>query len=107
MTTDRTEIRNSADDDVPSEPTCPTSCTFNGHEMAHLLHHRAVIVISVDTEYLHEAIGTLQRFLSAHRINAPEDQMFFGPTMHVAIEEKAEEVLKVFEMAPEISESES
>jgi len=35
MTTDRIEIRNSADEDVPSEPTCPTSCTFSGHEMAH------------------------------------------------------------------------
>lgn len=37
MTTDHTEIRNSADDDVLSEPTCPNSCTFSGHEMAEKL----------------------------------------------------------------------
>jgi hypothetical protein len=37
MTTDHTEIRNSADDDVLFDPTCPPSCTFSGHEMAEKL----------------------------------------------------------------------
>ena len=37
MATDHTEIRNSADDDVLFDPTCPPSCTFSGHEMAEKL----------------------------------------------------------------------
>jgi len=58
---------------------------------------KAVIVIELDPEHLPEAIGDLQRFLSAHRLNAPEDQMLYGPTLHLAIEDVAEAVLKHFE----------
>ena len=59
----------------------------------------AVIVIEINPEHEHllDAIEGLQRFLSAHRLNAPEDQMLYGPTLHVAIEDSAEAVLKVFE----------
>ena len=58
---------------------------------------KAVIVIELDPDHLPEAIGDLQRFLSAHRLNAPEDQMLYGPTLHIAIEDVAEAVLKHFE----------
>jgi len=65
---------------------------------------KAVIVIETDSEHLHEAIEALQRFLSATRLNAPEDQELYGPTMHVAIEDVAQAVLKHFERAPAIEE---
>ena len=64
----------------------------------------AVIVIETDPEHLHEAIEALQRFLSATRLNAPEDQELYGPTMHVAIKDVAEAVLKHFESAPLVKE---
>ena len=57
---------------------------------------KAVIVVEVDPAHLPEAISGLQRFLSAHRLNAPEDQMLYGPTLHVAIKDVAEAVLKSF-----------
>ena len=65
---------------------------------------KAVIVIETDPEHLHEAIEALQRFLSAVRLNAPEDQELYGPTMHVAIEDVAQAVLKHFESAPLVEE---
>jgi len=107
---------------------------------------KAVIVIELDPDHLPEAIGDLQRFLSAHRLNesrrddindpcticshartrhdgrdescadctaevhhrqhrfaapaTPEEQMLYGPTLHVAIEDVAEAVLKHFEAHP-------
>ena len=61
---------------------------------------KAVIVIELDPEHLPEAIGDLQGFLSAHRLNAPEDQMLYGPTLHLAIEDVAEAVLKHFDGSP-------
>ena len=66
----------------------------------------AVIVIEVDPEHEHllDAIEGLQRFLSAHRLNASEDQMLYGPTLHVAIEDVAEAVLKHFDGSPVINE---
>jgi hypothetical protein len=60
----------------------------------------AVIVLEFDPERVHDAVGQLARF--ARELT---DQTLLGPTMHVAIEDKAEEVLTVFEKAPEISES--
>jgi hypothetical protein len=65
---------------------------------------KAVIVIEADLEHLHEAIEGLQRFLSAARLDAPEDQEVYGPTMHVAIEDVAQAVLKHFERAELISD---
>jgi len=111
---------------------------------------KAVIVIELDPDHLPEAIGDLQRFLSAHRLNesrrddindpcticshartrhdgrdescadctaevhhrqhrfaapaVPEEQELYGPTMHVAIEDVAEAVLKHFDSAPLIDE---
>ena len=65
---------------------------------------KAVIVIEINPDHLPEAIGDLQRFLSAHRLNAPEDQMLFGPIMHVAIEDVAQAVLKHFDGSPVPSE---
>jgi hypothetical protein len=65
---------------------------------------KAVIVIEVDPEHLHEAIEALQGFLSAVRLNAPEDQELYGPTMHVAIEDVAQAVLKHFDSAPLIED---
>jgi len=64
----------------------------------------AVIVIEIDPEHVYEAIEGLQRFLSAHRLNASEDQMLYGPTLHVAIEDVAEAVLKHFDGSPLIDE---
>ena len=112
--------------------------------------YKAVIVIEVDSDHLPEAIGDLQRFLSAHRLNEsrrddsndpcticshartrhdgrdescadctaevhhrqhrfaapamPEEQMLYGPTLHVAIEDVAEAVLQHFASAPLIDE---
>jgi len=67
---------------------------------------KAVIVIETDPEHLHEAIEGLQRFLSASRLNAPEDREVYGPTMHVAIEDVAQAVLKHFVSAPTIEDVE-
>jgi hypothetical protein len=67
---------------------------------------KAVIVIEIDPDHTPEAIGDLLRFLSTHRLNAPEDQMLYGPTVHVAIEDVAEAVLKHFDSSPLMDESE-
>jgi hypothetical protein len=65
-----------------------------------------VVVIEIDPEHLHDAIEGLQRFLSASRLNMPEDQEVYGPTMHVAIEDVAQAVLKHFVSAPTIEDVE-
>jgi len=65
---------------------------------------KAVIVIEVDPEYLPDAIGGIQGFLSAHRLNEPEDRACYGPTLHVAIEDVAQAVLKHFDSAPLIED---
>jgi len=62
----------------------------------------AVVVVEVDPEHLHDAIEALQRFLSASRNADLAGQEVYGPTMHVAIEDVAEAVLKHFESAPVI-----
>jgi len=78
----------------------------DGHDATSVMRVRgkAVIVLEIETgpDRIHDAVSEVARF--AREL---ADQTLFGPTMHVAIEDKAEEVLKVFEKAPEISESES
>jgi len=61
---------------------------------------KAVLVLEVDPERLPDALQSIQRFLLG-----ADDGKLFGPTMHVAVEDVAEAVLKHFERAPTIDES--
>lgn len=64
---------------------------------------KAVIVIEVDPERIADAVEGIQGFILSSDTLEPK---VFVRTMHVAIEDKAEEVLTVFEKVPVVSESE-
>jgi hypothetical protein len=65
---------------------------------------KAVIVIEVDPDRIADAVEGFQRFVLGSDVSEPR---LFARTLHVAIEDKAEEVLTVFEKAPLIDEPES
>lgn len=64
---------------------------------------KAVLVLEIDPERISDAVEGIQRFVLGSDTSEPR---LFTRTLHVAVEDKAEEVLKVFEKAPLISESE-
>ena len=64
---------------------------------------KAVLVLEIDPERIDEVVSGIQRFILGSDTSGKQ---LFGRTMHVAIEDKAEEVLTVFERAPLIDEAE-
>jgi hypothetical protein len=60
---------------------------------------KAVLVLEIDPDRIDEAVSGIQRFILGSDTSEPR---VFTRTMHVAIEDKAEEVLKIFEKAPVI-----
>lgn len=62
---------------------------------------KAVLVLEIDPDRMDEAVGGIQRFILSSDVS---DRRIFGRTMHVAIEDKAEKVLTVFENAPFIDD---
>jgi hypothetical protein len=63
---------------------------------------KAVLVVEVDPARIADAVGDFQRFAFGEL----QDRTLFGPTLHVAVEEKAEAVLEVFKESPVIDDSE-
>lgn len=61
---------------------------------------KAVIVIEVDPARMADAVIDFQEY-----VGELQDRTLFGPILHVAVEEKAQEVLEVFKESPVIDDS--
>lgn len=68
---------------------------------------KAILVLEIDPDRIDEAVSGIQRYILGSDVpllgaDMPDRGRLFTRTMHVAIEDKAEEVLKIFEKAPVI-----